>query len=403
MDSSQTLTSKPPPASADKRGTIVPVETENAREFPRPTAQEFQNPQLNLFQDFLCNNAGERNRLSHVIDLWDHVPRYGISRQAMNRARHDDKFLSENVAEFQYKGRTFKRVLFPAKVRDASGAYRDYFASANEELVEDALRKLAAEQNSGYFSRGHHRSGVVFSLYMLREELKRRGHARSYQEIVLSLNILSRSSIEISAPAEGDLPALKINSTYLPTLAAVSKDDWMRDPKAKWVVQFHALVTASIDQVTYRQYNYHVMMSHSTQLARWLHKQLALKYTFAGWTDPFEMRFSTIKRDSGLLESFGRERKAIEAVVEALNELKANSVLGDIKREDIRGLRGKILDVIFTLMPSKDFIHDTKAGNKRLKEARDIAQFRDELPFKGSANHKKSTDLRRPWVDGSSV
>jgi hypothetical protein len=369
-DPSQTLADNSPSSSADKRGSIVPVETENAREFPRPTAQEFQNPQLNLFQNFLCNTQGERNQLSHVIDLWDHVPRYCISQQAMNRSRHGDKFLSEHVAEFQYKGRTFKRVLFPAKVRDTNGGYRDYFASANEELVEDALRKLAAEQNSGYFSKGHHYSGVVFSLHMLREELKRRGHTRSYQEIVLSLNILSRSSIEISAPVEGDLPALKINSTYLPTLTVVSRDNWTRDPKAKWVVQFHALVTASIDQVTYRQYNYHVMMSHSMQLTRWLHKQLALKYTFAGLTEPFEIRFSTIKRDSGLLEGYSRERKAIETVTEALDELKKNSVLGHIKREDIRGVRGKILDVVFTLIPSMDFIRDTKAGNKRLQQAR---------------------------------
>jgi hypothetical protein len=372
----QTLTVNPPHSSEDKRGPIVPVETENAREFPRPTVPEFQNTQLNLFQHFLCNSEGERNQLSNVVDLWDNVPRYCISQQAMNRSRYGDKFLSEHEATFQYKGRTFKRVLFPAKVRDVSGVYRDYFASANEELVEDALRKLAAEQYIGYFSRGQQRSGVVFSLHMLREELKRRGHTRSYQEIVLSLNILSRSSIEISAPAEGDMPALKINSTYLPTLAAVTRDDWARDPKARWIVQFHALVTASIDQVTYRQFNYHVMMGHSTQLARWLHKQLALKYTFAGLTAPFEMRFSTIKRDSGLLASYGRERRAIEAIVEALEELKNNSVLGHIKREDICGARRKILDVVFTLMPSLEFIRDTKAGNKRLHEAQALASQR---------------------------
>jgi len=97
---------------------------------------------------------------------------------------------------------------------------------------------------------------------------------------------------------------------------------------------------------------------------------LALKYTFAGLTEPFEIRFSTIKRDSGLLEGYSRERKAIETVTEALDELKKNSVLGHIKREDIRGVRGKILDVVFTLIPSMDFIRDTKAGNKRLQQAR---------------------------------
>jgi hypothetical protein len=291
------------------------------------------------------------------------------------------------VAEFHYKGRTFKRVLFPAKVLDATGKYRDYFASANEELVEDALRKLAAEQYNGYFDKGNNRSGAVFSLHVLREELKKRGHTRSYQEIVLSLNILSRSSIEISAPAEGDAPALKVNSTYLPTLAAVSRDDWERDPKAKWMVQFHALVTASIDQVTYRQFNYHVMMSHSTQLARWLHKQLALKYTFASLINPYEIRFSTIKRDSRLLDNYQRDRRAIAAVTDALEELKTNSVLGLITRSDVLGPRGKILDVVFTLMPSEDFIRDIKAGNKRLQEARALQSLK--ITGLASASSKK--------------
>ena len=78
----------------------------------------------------------------------------------------------------------------PARVEDLDGVTREYYASANEELVEDALRKIATEQQSGYFDKRNYRSGVVFTLYALREELRRRGHARSYQEIVLALNIL---------------------------------------------------------------------------------------------------------------------------------------------------------------------------------------------------------------------
>jgi hypothetical protein len=42
-----------------------------------------------------------------------------------------------------------------------------------------ALRKLAIEQQAGYFDKPHFRSGVVFSLPALREELKKHGHARS--------------------------------------------------------------------------------------------------------------------------------------------------------------------------------------------------------------------------------
>jgi hypothetical protein len=30
----------------------------------------------------------------------------------------------------------------------------------------------------------------------------------------------------------------------------------IEDPTAKWIVQFHPLVTQSIDSLTYRQFNY---------------------------------------------------------------------------------------------------------------------------------------------------
>jgi len=54
--------------------------------------------------------------------------------------------------------------------------------------------------------------------------------------------------------------------------------------------------------VTYRQFNYQRLMKCSTQLARWLIGQLVLKYTQAALINSFEMRYSTIKRDSALAQ-----------------------------------------------------------------------------------------------------
>jgi len=360
-----------------QRGTpmaVIPRETKDAHKIPKPAPPEFENQQLNLFQQFLCNTDGERQHLSNAIDLWDNVPRYSMSRQAMDAARINDRFLEQHEAEFNYRGRTFLRILTPARVEDLDGVKREYYPSATEELVEDALRKIATEQQSGYFDKPNYRSGVVFTLYALREELRRRGHTRSYQEIVLALNILSGSTIEIRArDDEGELKGFS-RSTYLPHLAAVSRGRLKDDPKAKWMVQFHPLVTGSIDQVTYRQFNYHLMMSHSTQLARWLHKQLVLKYTFASLIAPFEMRYSTVKRDSGLLENYARSRAAIDALHKAFVELRDHNVLLVVSRKNVTGLRGKLLDAVFTLTPSTDFVRDTKAGSKRLALSADRNQ-----------------------------
>jgi hypothetical protein len=327
----------------DRMVDLEPLETPDPPAIP--TDPEFANPQLSLFQDFLYNREEERENLSNAIDLWDSVPRYSVSRQAMTKAREKERFLENYTANFLYRGHSYTCTISPARVTDLDGKQRDYYPSANEELVEDALRKLAADQHAGFFDKANYRSGVVFSIYALREELSKRGHSRSYQEIVLALNILSKSIIEIRAQGEkGEVQAV---SPYLPSLVAVSKTRLRDDPNAKWAVQFHPFVTGSIDQVTYRQFNYHLMMSHSTQLARWLHKQLALKYTFAELSKPFEMRYSTVKRDSGLLNSYSRERAAIEALQTAFKDLKEREILSSYERRDLTGPRKKLLDVVF--------------------------------------------------------
>ena len=326
----------------------------------------YENAQLNLFQRFLANTDDQRESLSNAIDLWDSVPRYSVSRQAMTKTRVQGEFLRKHELTFQHRGKTYTRIVSPARITDADRKERDYYPSAAEELVEDALRKIATEQQAGYFDRPNFTSGVVFTLHALRQELKKRGHTRSYYEIVESLTILSQSIVEIIPHGAGES---KIVGPCLPTLAAVSRAQLRSDPKARWIVSFHPLVTGSIDQVTYRQFNYHLMMSHSTQLARWLHKQLVLKFTFAELMKTFDMRYSTIKRDSGLLDEYKRERDGMEKLAEAFAELKQRQVILNYECEAVTGPRGKKIDLIFTIYPHYDFVRESKAANRRQNDS----------------------------------
>ena len=84
-----------------------------------------------------------------------------------------------------------------------------------------------------------------------------------------------------------------VAANYLPAVAAVSRQLLDEDPDARWVAQFHPLMARSLDQLTYRQFNYVTMMGLPTQLARWLYRQLCIKFTFASLLGkPFEMRYS---------------------------------------------------------------------------------------------------------------
>jgi hypothetical protein len=65
-----------------------------------PTEDHFRNAQLDLFQSFLCNTEDERDRLSNTIDLWDSLPKYAVSRQAMTKLRKDGGFLELLELEF---------------------------------------------------------------------------------------------------------------------------------------------------------------------------------------------------------------------------------------------------------------------------------------------------------------
>ncbi len=113
-----------------------------------------------------------------------------------------------------------------------------------------------------------------------------------------------------------------ISSSYLPVLVAVTRSKYISDPSSKWMVHFHPLVTQGIAMLAYRQMNYRTLMGLSTQLCRWLHKYLCIKFINAGIiTPPFEIHYKTIKRDSGLLKR-KVERQNFMDIETALDELK---------------------------------------------------------------------------------
>lgn len=81
------------------------------------------------------------------------------------------------------------------------------------------------------------------------------------------------------------------------------------------------------------------------------------------------MHYSTIKRDSGLLNRYARERAAIGALEAAFKDLKGARILSSYDRENVTGPRKKLADVVFTIWPSLEFVREVKAANKRQTDA----------------------------------
>ena len=349
-----------------------------------PKADDFNSRQIDLFQSLLCNTEVERDSLSNVFDLWDSIPRYVVSRQQQAKWRKAGTFPLLHEVQFHYRGRELTATIQPAAVKGKNGIIQAYFPSANEELIEDVLRKIAAVQYNGYYNQKERRSGVVFTLHMVRKELEKRGHGRTYKEINLSLEIMARSVI-ITSMADGKEGEFTSNSLYLNNLFRATKGRLAEDPNAKWFADFHPFASRALDELTYRQFNYARLMSHKSQLARWLNKVLSLKYLNASFIHPFEMRFSTIMRDSGLLSGYAVLRLAVAAVDSAFEELQncEPSLLGCKPEKKLtEGSRGKILDVIYTLHPSREFMAEVKAASKRQALASERPQLVDNSRFK---------------------
>src|SRR5450432_3829720 len=105
----------------DQDKIVAPKETKGAGRLSSPDKPEFQNRQLTLFQSFLYNTDAERDRLSNAIDLWDSIPRYSISRQAMTKSRINEPFLERHETQFQHRGHSYACIISPARVTDFDG------------------------------------------------------------------------------------------------------------------------------------------------------------------------------------------------------------------------------------------------------------------------------------------
>ena len=118
----------------DVNGNIVTLE----RTHPR---------QLALFQTFVS----DEDRYSNTIELYDAVPKYFSNPKLMASLRKDGKFLLALKREFEHKGERYTLYIRPARVIYKNGDQKEYYPSPREELVEEALRKIACDRLKGVY------------------------------------------------------------------------------------------------------------------------------------------------------------------------------------------------------------------------------------------------------------
>ena len=295
----------------------------------------------------------ENQHYSNTIELYDAIPKYVWRSQKRNATGN----LQPLEREFVHKKNNYIVIIQPASIKQKDGNFIDIHPGQREELVEDALRKLACTGH-GTFLDDH--ASVTFTLYQLQQELKKMGHTYNLNEIKEAITVCAKSNMELKTK---DGQALFI-STFFDTVGLKTQEDWKGfGKKTTAYIRFNPLVTESIKARSYRLLNYDKSMSYRRVLARWMHKRLSHNYIQASLREPYTIKLLTIIRDSGV-NKYPSIRNNIVKVTEALDEMKEKQILSSFEMEKILDGR-KIIDAKFTLYPHPSFVSEVVKSNKR--------------------------------------
>lgn len=311
--------------------------------------------QLELFTQSNKNSS----EYSQTIELYDFIPKYVWGKVE----RVKDKFLEPIKREFVCRNVKYKLVISPAFIEEADG-FRAYFPGKREELVEDALRKLMTEDSALYLEE---EASLAFTLYQLQKELAAHKHTYDYAQLKESLEILAKTNIEI----ESEDKSAKLIFSPIEMLGLSGQNG-----ETQTFVKFSNLLTRSINEGTYRLFNYEKVMSYDSVIARQLHKRMAHHYVQASFTEKYEILLSTIIRDFGLTKQ-KRIQQNLQKVEASIEELKNKEVILNCKVEKIYDYEKKqrLEDVKFCFQPHPFFVNETKKANAVSKQTREAIKM----------------------------
>ncbi len=323
------------------------------------TLVKSQPAQLSMFQTFFPEE--DSDYYSNTIELYDALPKYFSNKQSMAALRQDGIFLKSLQRRCKHKGNWYDLIIKPARLVDKNGDEKEYYPSHQEELVEEALKKIACDRLNGVFL--NDTAGVQFTLFELDKELRSQGHGMPWPDLITSLRICRNAGIEVIGPAG----KVEVDSPIFPVLLLRNREEWRQNPKqVHCYVQFNPLITYSIQKLTYRQFDYAMFMQLKNHLARWFFKRLSHNYLQASLLELYTIKHSTIVQDSALV-NHTRIRDQVRYVGAALKELQEDRkrVLLFYEKEVITGPKKKIEDVKYILTPHPGFIGQIKKANRR--------------------------------------
>jgi len=319
--------------------------------------------QLTLFQSFLCPDAAAPDDMSNTLKFWDALPKYHIPREQQAKLADSSGRLPTFKRNFSFGDDTYTIEIQPAQV-ERNGGLVDVYPAETEELIEDVLRKFLADQNAGYFDETTRTACIYFTLDRVRKELRQRGKTRSYQEIVEALEILASCVLTIRKGAKA------MSKDVIVSVTGVSRDEYLADPRSRWVATFHQFIMHSIAGLDYRQMNYGLLMELRAPLTRYLYRRLCANYTYAEVTKPYHFLYSTLRDETEYFRG-SRPRDHVKRIDASLEDLNRSGLIPWFDKEERRGKRRTLLDVCYTLYAGGRLRDEAVVANRNAKQRRD--------------------------------
>jgi hypothetical protein len=324
--------------------------------------QKYREPEQLVLEFFILEEE-DQQKYSQSIELYDAIPKYIWSRVK----RDENGFLPTLKRKFKHKNHEYEVQIRPARLFNKEGEEKHYYPGIREEIVEDALRKIATEGRIERVDGEPKKNlGIVFTLYELKKELERTGHSYNNTQIKEALRICSRTGLTVICHSKGG--SIEVDENMFPRLALATRSEWDKD-KQRAHVEFNSLVTKSIEKRTYRQINYERSMKLSSSLARWLHKRMSHNYKQAqSFQNVYTISLITIIRDSGMT-AYKRLSDSKKYVMKSIDELMKLDVIYKCDEEVTKDGK-KLADVKFSLYPSLTFSSEMKRANAKMKSIR---------------------------------
>jgi len=291
---------------------------ERRKRQPFPTATDYQ---LSLFYYDVTA------QYTNVVDVYGEIPKY-VHDQQLGKQPESLKSIQRH---FTANGERYSLVLHPAKIEvlDVSGELErtwEAFPGTREELVEDAIMKIAIRKRSIFTLKDTTR--VPVGLYEIEKELKDCGHTMAWADIKNSLRILNGARMVLRK----DNKVTWSTSTFPEILISSEADG-----DEIGYVQLHPLVVEGIKSGMYLQIDYDLSMRLRGKYTRKIYKRLACKFHWAGKpaSDPFRIGLCSFL-DKHSFKLYGRLSDNAKAFRSALDELKDQDLVGSFEERQIK-------------------------------------------------------------------